>query len=117
MIKPSMEEARKYCETYKSIPISLELFSDIKTPIEVLKCLKDTGRKCYLLESVEGGEKWGRYSFLGFDPTLSVKCLNGEVTVKNGRSKETVTEEPLEILRKILAEWKSPQLPIESDKE
>ena len=110
MIKPSMEEARKYCETYKSIPISLELFSDIKTPIEVLKCLKDTGRKCYLLESVEGGEKWGRYSFLGFDPTLSVKCLNGEVTVKNGRSKETVTEEPLEMFREILAEWKSPQL-------
>lgn len=49
-------------------------FFDIKTPIEVLKCLKNTNRKCYLLESVEGGEKWGRYSFLGFDPTLSVKC-------------------------------------------
>ena len=60
MIKPSMEEARGYCGDYQSIPISLELFSDIKTPIEVLKVLKATGKKCYLLESVEGGEKWGR---------------------------------------------------------
>ena len=55
MIKPSMEEARGYCGDYQSIPISLELFSDIKTPIEVLKVLKATGKKCYLLESVEGG--------------------------------------------------------------
>ncbi|MBC3795469.1 anthranilate synthase component I [Acetobacterium tundrae] len=110
MIKPSMEDARKYCETYQSIPISLELFSDIKTPIEVLKCLKSTSKKCYLLESVEGGEKWGRYSFLGFDPTLSVTCLNGEVTIKNGRVKDGVRDNPLEVLRKIIAEWKSPKL-------
>jgi anthranilate synthase component 1 len=104
-----MEEARKYCENYKSIPICLELFSDIKTPIEVLKCLKNTSRKCYLLESVEGGEKWGRYSFLGFDPTLSVNCQDGEVTVRNGQVKEIVTDEPLEVLREILDQWKSPK--------
>lgn len=110
MIKPSMEDARKFCGAYQSIPISLELFSDIKTPIEVLKCLKSTGKKCYLLESVEGGEKWGRYSFLGFDPTLTVTCLDGEVLVKNGKSTDTLTDDPRNVLREILAKWKSPKL-------
>lgn len=110
MIKPSMEDARKFCGAYQSIPISLELFSDIKTPIEVLKCLKSTGKKCYLLESVEGGEKWGRYSFLGFDPTLTVKCLDGEVLVKNGKTTDTLTDDPRTVLREILAKWKSPKL-------
>lgn len=110
MIKPSMEEARGYCGDYQSIPISLELFSDIKTPIEVLKILKATGKMCYLLESVEGGEKWGRYSFLGFDPTLTVSCLDGEVVVKNGKIKDILADDPRTVLREILAQWKSPKL-------
>ena len=110
MIKPSMEEARGYCGDYQSIPISLELFSDIKTPIEVLKVLKGTGKMCYLLESVEGGEKWGRYSFLGFDPTLTVSCLDGAVVVKNGKIKDILADDPRTVLREILAQWKSPKL-------
>jgi anthranilate synthase component 1 len=110
MIKPSMEEARGYCGDYQSIPISLELFSDIKTPIEVLKILKATGKMCYLLESVEGGEKWGRYSFLGFDPTLTVSCLDGEVVVKNGKTRDILADDPRTVLREILAGWKSPKL-------
>jgi len=110
MIKPSMEDARGYCGDYQSIPISLELFSDIKTPIEVLKILKATGKMCYLLESVEGGEKWGRYSFLGFDPTLAVTCLDGEVVVKNGKIKDILADDPRTVLREILAQWKSPKL-------
>ncbi|PKM48223.1 MAG: anthranilate synthase component I, partial [Firmicutes bacterium HGW-Firmicutes-6] len=105
-----MEEARGYCGDYQSIPISLELFSDIKTPIEVLKILKATGKKCYLLESVEGGEKWGRYSFLGFDPTLTVSCLDGEVVVKNGKTRDILADDPRTVLREILAGWKSPKL-------
>ncbi|AFA48818.1 anthranilate synthase component I [Acetobacterium woodii DSM 1030] len=105
-----MEEARSYYKSYQSIPISLELFSDIKTPIEILKCLKSTGKKSYLLESVEGGEKWGRYSFLGYDPTLSIQCIDGEVTIKKGKSSEILKADPRTVVRGILAQWKSPKL-------
>ncbi|KNZ41206.1 anthranilate synthase component I [Acetobacterium bakii] len=110
MIKPTIDESRKYCDENKIIPISLELYSDIKTPIEVLKCLKANSKKCFLLESVEGGEKWGRYSFLGFDPELSVKCTDGEVEIKNGQSSKILADHPLDVLRNILKEWKSPKL-------
>ncbi|MGV8906440.1 MAG: anthranilate synthase component I [Acetobacterium sp.] len=110
MIKPTIDESRKYCQKNKILPISLELYSDIKTPIEVLKCLKATSKKCFLLESVEGGEKWGRYSFLGYDPELTVKCKDGQVEIKNGHSTKVLEEDPLAVLRGILKEWKSPKL-------
>ena len=53
-----------------------EIFSDIKTPIQVLKILKKKSNHVYLLESVENQERWGRYTFLGYKPTLCVTCLN-----------------------------------------
>jgi len=109
MIKPTIEESRKYCSENKIIPISLELYSDIKTPIEVLKSLKATSKKCFLLESVEGGEKWGRYSFLGFDPEQSVKCLDKEVEITNGQTTKILADHPIDVLRSILKEWKSPK--------
>ena len=63
-MKPTLEEAKILAkEGYKVIPISLELYSDFTTPIEVLKKLKYVSNHCYLLESAEADEKWGRYSF------------------------------------------------------
>lgn len=52
---------------YDILPVSCEILSDICTPIEALKILKNVSRHCYILESVAGNEKWGRYTFLGFD--------------------------------------------------
>ncbi|MBE3102396.1 MAG: anthranilate synthase component I [Firmicutes bacterium] len=110
MIRPTIDEARALCQGNTIIPISLELFSDIKTPIGVLKCLKEKSDKCYLLESVEGGEKWGRYSFLGYDPKLTVTCKNGSIEIKNGNIKTSQTTNPIDALRQVMSEYKSPKL-------
>ena len=77
-VKPSLEEVRAIAETgaYKVLPVSCELLSDLCTPIQALKKLKNVSTHCYILESVDGREKWGRYTFLGFDPKLEVTCLN-----------------------------------------
>lgn len=83
MIRPKMEEARALCDGNTIIPIALELYSDFKTPIEVLRSLKEKSQNCYLLESVEGGEKWGRYSFLGYDPKKIISCKNCLVNVED----------------------------------
>ena len=108
MIRPTMEQARNFCQDNTIIPICLELFSDIKTPIEVLKCLKAEQKKCFLLESVEGGEKWGRYSFLGFNPELTIKCQDGMTQVIGAKSQEFFIDNPSVVLRNILAAYKSP---------
>src|SRR5680860_294672 len=109
MIRPTIDEARSLCRENTIIPISLELFSDIKTPIEILKCIKEKSDKCYLLESVESDEKWGRYSFLGYDPKITVKCKNGIVEISKYNNKTTSTDNPGDVIRQIMSEYKSPK--------
>ena len=67
--------------SYGVVPISTEILSDIKTPIAVLRILKNISGHCYLLESVADREKWGRYTFLGFDPRLELTCQDGRMKV------------------------------------
>ena len=107
-IRPSLEEVRAIAETgaYKVLPVSCELLSDICTPIQALKKLKNVSTHCYILESVDGREKWGRYTFLGFDPKLEVTCLDGEMKVGSLTFR---TKDPSAYLRQILADYKSPK--------
>ena len=107
-VKPSLEEVRAIAETgaYKVLPVSCELLSDLCTPIQALKKLKNVSTHCYILESVDGREKWGRYTFLGFDPKLEVTCLDGEMKVG---SLTFHTDDPSAYLRQILADYKSPR--------
>ena len=59
------------------LPVSCEILADICTPIESLKILKNISTHCYLLESAQPSEKWGRYTFLGLDPKMEITCRNG----------------------------------------
>lgn len=74
MLKPDSETIMKLAGKYSIIPICRELFGDSTTPIAILRKLAQKSSRYYLLESVEGGEKWGRYSFLGCDPVMRVIC-------------------------------------------
>ena len=107
-IRPSLEEVRAIAETgaYKVLPVSCELLSDLCTPTQALKKLKNVSSHCYILESVDGREKWGRYTFLGFDPKLEVTCLDGEMKVGSLTFR---TKDPSAYLRQILADYKSPK--------
>lgn len=70
----TLEEVKKLTEdkTYGRIPLTREIYSDIRTPMEVLRVLKQVSTHCYMLESVEESKRWGRYTFLGFDPVLEL---------------------------------------------
>lgn len=68
----SLEEARKLADGYQIVPISREILADIRTPIEALRILKGVDKHCYILESVENQEIWGRYTFLGYDPKMEI---------------------------------------------
>ncbi len=112
MLRPTIEEA-KALTGYSLIPVCREILSDIKTPIEVLRILKNISRHCYILESVENQEKWGRYTFLGYNPELEITCLDGTMTIKNIATGETETREtahPAEYIRELMARYRSPKL-------
>ena len=106
---PDLEVVKEYAAQgkYKVLPVSCELLSDICTPIEAMRILKNVSTHCYMLESVAENEKWGRYTFLGYDPKLEVTCMNG--TIKVGNVSFPV-QDPNVYLRQILADYKSPRL-------
>ncbi|MDR0800259.1 MAG: anthranilate synthase component I family protein [Endomicrobium sp.] len=113
MIRPSLEEAKKFFKDYTIVPVCKEIFADIRTSVEILKIFMAENKKCYLLESVESfafGETWGRYSFLGCDPKLTVRCNDNKVFINNVEEKEIITDDPIKIVRDIISEYKSPKI-------
>lgn len=110
--KPDLQEAEKIAASgeYKCIPVSCELYADQYTPIGVLRKLKHISRHCYMLESIEDNQKWGRYTFLGYDPKLELTCTNGRMTIRNGTAFTVETEHPGNYIRQVLRDHNSPKL-------
>ena len=115
---PNLEEVKKIAAEgiYKRVPVCREMFSDSYTPVEVMRIIREASRQCYLLESAGQSENWGRYTFLGYDPSLEITCSNGLVTVRktNHAGKETIEERvvkhPGVVLREILEQYKTPAM-------
>ena len=107
-IRPALDEVKTIAAAggYKVLPVSGEILSDICTPIEALKILKNVSTHCYLLESAQPSEKWGRYTFLGLDPKMEITCRNG---VMKAGELTFETQDPSQTLREILAQYKSPR--------
>lgn len=106
---PSLEEAieLKKSEEYKIVPISTEILSDIKTPIEVMRILKSVSSHCYMLESIEDNRNWGRYTFLGYEPKMEITCTNSRLVIKGEKKLEVLTSNPGQYIREILNDYKS----------
>lgn len=105
---PGLETVKKIAAegVYNILPVSCEILSDICTPIEAMRILKNVSSHCYMLESVAEKEKWGRYTFLGFDPKLEITCSGSDMKVGELRLK---TDNPAEQIRQIMSEYKSPK--------
>ena len=112
-ITPTLEECKNIAAEgdYGVIPISTELYADMTTPIEVLRILKKVSGHVYLLESAEADKRWGRYSFLGYDPLLEITCYNGMTTIKSELTSRTDSGDVRVIIRSVMEENKSPKLP------
>ena len=107
-ISPTLTEVKEIAKTgkYDILPVSCEILSDFITPIEAMRILRNVSTHCYLLESAQANEAWGRYTFLGYDPKLEINCIDGHM--KLGKL-SVETENPSEYIRQILSEYKSPK--------
>ena len=101
-------EKLKRSGQFDIVPVSCEILADFITPMEALRILKNTSEHCYLLESAQASDRWGRYTFLGFEPRMEVTCLDGEF--KAGGSTVTGAKPAAEI-RRIMAGYRSPRFP------
>lgn len=114
MYKPEMKQALELSKGFDLLPITREIYSDIKTPIEVLKILKTVSKHCYILESVENQEVWGRYTFLGYDPVLGITAKGNKIVLdylkKEKSSEEYLDINPKTFIEDILKNYKSASL-------
>ncbi len=114
--KPSLtrDAFRALAATYNLIPVYREILGDLHTPVSAFHKLDD-GRFAYLLDSVEGGESVGRYSFLGGAPSLVLQARGREVTVERDGTAETRTladgEDPLHVLKGLMAAFRTAPTP------
>ncbi len=113
VISPAFSEVERIAASgqYDVVPVSCEILSDFITPIETMRILKNISRHCYMLESAQENETWGRYTFLGFDPGMEITCIGGAMkgVLDAGRMKY-VTGNPSEYIREVLSGYRSPRI-------
>ena len=110
MIFPSLDRVKAIAPGYDIVPVYMEILSDVRTPISVLKALKQVSSHTYLLESADNSNHWGRYSFLGYDPKIELFCKNHKMTIKDGTTRTFECSDPAVEIRNILSQYKSPRL-------
>ena len=116
---PTLEQVRTIAASgdYRRIPVSREVLADRFTPVEVMRTLRAASRHCYLLESAASDHRWGRYSFLGYSPTLEITCQDSLLRIRrvdeDGVRSETgsQTAHPGHAIREILQRYRSPRRP------
>ena len=91
---PTIEDIRKIAAKgqYKRVPVCREVYADRYTPVEAMRTLRKASRHCYLLESASQTEVWGRYSFLGYEPTMEITCTDGLMKIRLYQIQRTQTE-------------------------
>lgn len=104
---PTKEEFVKLSKRGNLIPVYRELLADMETPVSAFLKI-GTGKYSYLLESVEGGERIGRYSFMGSEPSVIFKSVGKDITlIEDGKiARSNVKHDPLSELKNILSRYK-----------
>lgn len=110
MFYPDLDHVKKLSQEFNVIPVSMEVCADMETPISLFKRFEDSSY-CFLLESVEGGEKWARYSFIGRNPFLIVRSEGKKVYMEYNMGCTVQEGNPLDILKNLMEKHKGTKLP------
>jgi anthranilate synthase component I len=110
---PDRKEFQRLAGHGNLIPVCLEVLADTETPVSALAKIYGGTGPVFLLESMEGGERWGRYSFLGASARSSIEVFRDRVEIENGSAKETIPHggDPLKVLRQFMTRYKPVSLP------
>ena len=123
MIYPSYEQIAKTAKQTgcKRHPLKMEIGYDMLTPIMAIRKLRAVSNHVFILESAHKDKRWGRYSFIGFDPVMEITCVDGNMRIRSSKGsgnagtgkslREFKTDKPGEVIREIIKENKAPKLP------
>ena len=106
MLNLTLEQVKAYQKDYTAVPVAKECFADMTTPLAFLSTVKGSSNDYFLLESLEGGERWGRYSFIGYDPIVKLRAKDSMVEVINSAKVKFKSDNPINCIKEVLAEYK-----------
>ena len=105
MLYPTLNEVEELLKDYQMVPVFYEVLADYMTPIRMFQALRKQGTPCFMLESVENKDQWGRYSFIGINPRSEIKISGKELEVNGVKQKE---EFQMRYLSDLIEKYKSP---------
>ena len=108
MFLPDKEKFKKDMAVYRLIPVCTEIVVDLDTPLTLFSKVAEGNSHVFLFESMEGGEKWGRFSFIGYDPLVTFSSKNDSITlaeIKKGiKEARSFSSDPLQALKSLIEE-------------
>ncbi len=113
VISPSIDEFKKSLEHGNMVPVWEEILADFDTPVSAFKKIEN-GNYCFLFESMEGGEKWGQYSFIGSEVSVIFRSKGENIEIIESGNVRNIKGNPIDELRELLSRYtpvESPCLP------
>ena len=110
---PPRAEFRSLLDSATVVPVGARILADTETPVSVLARFAPRHPHLFLLESAEGGERWGRYSFMGVSARATVAVYRHDVVVRQGIEEKRIPHQgaPLAVLRDLMKPYKLAHLP------
>jgi anthranilate synthase component I len=110
MIRPEYKEFLRLSRGATLVPVAKSISADLLTPVSAFLAVADGEPDAFLLESVEGGEKIGRYTFLGVRPFLRLRSRGAEITIERGRKVERRTGNIFEVIKELLQQHRPAEI-------
>ena len=104
------KEFERLAKEYKTVPVYKRVLADLLTPISAYMRLENNSNYAFILESVEKGTQYGRYSFIGRNPQMIVRCQNNITQIKENNNWKDDPSPFLDVLRKIQKQYQAPKL-------
>ena len=102
MIRPDFKEFSRLARTATLVPVAKSISADLLTPVSAFLAIAQDEPDAFLLESVEGGEKIGRYTFLGVRPFLRLESRGEQITIERGRKVERRSGNIFQVMKELL---------------
>ncbi|HVP51040.1 MAG TPA: anthranilate synthase component I [Terriglobales bacterium] len=104
MVRPDYKEFARLAREATLVPVTKSVTADLQTPVSAFLAIAGRERRTFLLESVEGGEKIGRYTFLGARPYMVITARDRQITIERGNERRKFEGSIFEVLRDLLGQ-------------
>ena len=110
MLYPEIKTVKELLKEYQTVPVFYEILIDSYTPVEMFNALHSAYKNCFILESVDNSNQWGRYSFVGINPKMElIICDKKAGIIKDSKSEIVDAKNPTELISKIISDHRSPK--------